>query len=170
MPEVVAAVNGDAPPGSLLANLRTQAAAQRETKTLDLPVGGAFGDSLIIRYGFLAIEDMDRYAELQPGNLRATSLTIDMMVSACRTVIGRDSGGVETDLGVKLDTELWQLLDWALPPGIQSADDITPREVVLALFGGNPMALVNHAERLITWFQDPSQAPGESSAAISFGS
>ena len=154
----------DAPPGSMLASLRAHAAAQRRQRTLDVPVGGDLGN-LIVRYGYLGVDAMDRYGELVPGQIKQTSLTIDMLVSACRTVLYRHDDQLQ-DLDVGLGGKLWGLLGWDLPPGIERAEDVPTPDVVLALFGGNGMALVTHAERVITWMQDPVDV-GESSAATS---
>jgi len=155
----------DAPAGSMLAALRRRAASQRAVKHLDVAVGGDFGEDLLVRYGYLALEDMDRYGDLQPGQIRATSLTIDMLISACRTVLFRHQGQL-VDLEVGLGGELWERLGWPLPAGITNARDIPAPDVVAELFARNGMALVTHAERVVSWMQDPADA-GEASAATS---
>jgi hypothetical protein len=156
----------DAAPGSVLASLRARAKAQRQDKTLDLAVGGDFGEHLVVRYGLLALDELDRYAILgQSGRTPDMTLAIDMMVAACRTLLWRDNG-VDTDLAVGLDAGLWQLLDWPLPPGVEAHDDLTAREVVDALFGHNGSALAQHLDELARWMQNPRVIePGESSAA-----
>ena len=159
--------NGSAEPGSALARIRAAAAAQRKDRSLELPVGGEFGDRLVLRYGLLPLEDMDRYADLAAGaSPRLSALTIDMMVSACRTVLWREQG-TDTDLAVGLTAELWELMDWPLPEGVDELADLTPREIVLALFGGNGMAVVGHAEELMTWMRAPGTPPGGASGASS---
>lgn len=154
-------------PGSALARIRAAAAAQRAERTTDIAVGGAFGQRLWVRYGVLPLEEMDRYADLATGATpRMSALAVDMMVSACRTVLWREDGS-ETDLEVGLDSRLWELMAWPLPTGTEPAD-LTPREVVLALFGGNGMAVVEHSTELITWMSGgEGPGPGESSAATS---
>lgn len=155
-----------AEPGSALARIRAAAAAQRQDRHQDIAVGGAFGEHLVIRYGLLPLEDMDRYADLATGKApRLSALTIDMMVSACRTVLWREDG-TDTDLATGLDSGLWELLDWPLPPET-TPEELTPREIVLAVFGGNGMAVVEHAEQLMSWMRAPGAGPGESSAATS---
>jgi hypothetical protein len=156
--------NGGAEPGSVLAQLRARAAAQRETKRLDLPVGGAFGDLLQLRYRPLPVDELERYAELT-GRITNVALAIEMMVSCCETALWVEHGQT-ADLGVRLTSDLWELLDWPLPVGIESAADLAPRELVNALFGGNGMALGAHLERLSSWMTDPEGTePGEASAA-----
>lgn len=163
---VVSADAAGPEPGSALARIRSAAAAQRVARSTEIAVGGAFADHLWLRYGLLPLEEMDRYAELSAGaSPRLSALTVDMMVSACRTVLWREDG-IQTDLEVGLDGRLWELMDWPLPPATTAAE-LTPREIVLALFGGNGMGVVEHAEQLMTWMRGPGQPPGESSAATS---
>jgi hypothetical protein len=151
----------DAPPGSPLARLRQQAARQREQRTFDLAVGGAFGDQLVVRYGALPVSELERYAELG-DKLTNLSLVIDAMVSSCRTVLYDGS-----DLEVTLDHRLWTLLGWELPPAIDAPDELLPREVIEALFGHNALALGEHVNRLVSWMQDADESPGEASGATS---
>lgn len=154
-PVVVADTDDGAARGSVLAALRAQAAQVRAQATTDLPVGGAFGDRLVIRYGVLPIEDLDRYSDLAAGGaVSNVNLAIDMMVSTCRTVL---YDGI--DLNVKLDRHLWELLGYPLPTGMESSADLTPREIVSAVFGDNGMALGSHASTLITWME--GQRSGE---------
>ena len=165
--DVVGASNGapaaDAPPGSMLATLRARAAAQRKDKHLDLPVGGAFGDSLVIRYRLLPVDQAERFAELGE-RLSNIALVIDMMVTTCMTVLWREHEA-DTDLGVGLDQRLWDLLGWPMP---ETVDELTPHEVVVGLFADNALALGEHAERLATWMRAPEGPPvGEPSAGSS---
>ena len=57
-------VTRDAPPGSVLAGLSAAAELQRQTRHLELPVGGHFADKLRIRYRVLAQREWDKYAVL----------------------------------------------------------------------------------------------------------
>lgn len=157
--------NGDdAAAGSLLSSLRAAARAQRIERHLDLAVGGPFGDQLVIRYHGLPVEELDRYAELS-GRITNLSLSIDMMVSCVQTVLGV-ADGVETDLGVGLGAELWELLDFPLPEGVSLAD-ITPREMVNALWHERGMALGAHVGALVAWQTEEGTTPGEPSAPTS---
>jgi hypothetical protein len=155
-------------PGSALARIKRAAAQQRGQRHVELVVGGAFGEHLVVRYGVLPIDEMDRYVDLaNPGaSMRLSQLTLDLMVSAARTVLWVEGDDV-TDLGVRLDSSLWQLLDWPLPDGV-ALDELTPREIVLALFGDNGLAVLAHAEELMGWMRDPGgDSPGEALAATS---
>jgi len=148
----------------VLSQLRARAAKQAQEKTIELAVGGEFGDMLVVRYGVLPVDELERYVDMA-GKLSDLKMAIDMQVSACKTLIWREHG-TDTDLGVRLDGALWSLLDWPLPDGVSDASELVPREVVVHLFGGNGAALANHLERLASWMQDPGgEAPGESLAA-----
>jgi hypothetical protein len=157
----------DAAPGSILAGLRERAARTRENKTLDVVVGGDFGDALVVRYGMPQRGVMDRYIALVQagGKISELSATIDLAVASCRTLLARD-GDRLVDLNVRLDAGLWRLLDWPLPEGIESHDELTADEVAYALFGGNEVRLANHVGEVGQWLQNPGgEPPGEASAA-----
>lgn len=157
---------GDAAPGSVLGSLRARAARAREQKRLDLAVGGSFGDLLRVRYRPLPLDELERYSELT-GRLGNVGLMVDLMVSCAETVLWVEHGA-ETDLGVRLESRLWELLDWPLPAGVETAAELTPRELLDGLFEHNAMALGQHGERLVDWMLNPAEgesAPGEPSAA-----
>lgn len=154
----------DAAPGSVLAQLRERAARQREAKRYELPIGGAFGDNLVAVYGVLPIAELEHYTSLA-GKLGDLAMATDVAISACTTLLWREHDD-RTDLGVRYGPELWALLGWPLPEGVESVDDLLPRDVVSALFGGNGIAQLAHVEKVVTWMQDPGgDAPGEASAA-----
>ena len=158
-------VEQDAAPGSVLAQLRARAEVQREERTLDLPVGGAFGERLVIRYRVLPPREWDEYAALltpDTGTKLTTPmsvLNVRMMAAACETVLWVEDGE-ESDLGCRLDAQLAELLGHPLPESTEYAD-LTVVEIVEALFA-SPMAVTSHAGNLVQWMQDPSGAePGE---------
>jgi hypothetical protein len=154
----------DSARGSVLARLRAQAAEQTRSQHLDLVVGGAFGSNLLLRYRVLDVDELDRFASLG-GKLTDISLAIEMMVTTCTAVLWRDDAGDVTDLAVTLEPGLWELMGWELPEGVE-LDELTPREVVVQLFGGNGPSLAIHLTRLAEWMQRPGgPSPGESSAA-----
>ena len=152
----------DAAPGSVLAQLRAQAAAQRKARTLDLPVGGAFGDELVIRYRVLERREWDKYAVLLTpaavgggeGDLPPMSvLNARMMAAACETVLYDGE-----DLRTRLDGRLAEMLGHPLADGM-SYDDLGVLEVVDGLFP-SPMAVTAHAGELVRWMADPSDPGG----------
>lgn len=155
-----AAPAADAPPGSALAQLRAAVSAERSERSLDLAVGGAFSDQLVVRYGGLPVGDLERYSELS-GRLGNLGLAIDMAVSCCRTMLWRTADGQLTDLEVRLGPKLWALGQWPLPDGM-SADELTPRQVVEELWRDRGMALGAHLTRLVEWQSEEERPPGES--------
>jgi hypothetical protein len=165
--ELEPAHDDDAAPGSVLAQLRARAEAQRQARTLELPVGGAFGENLVIRYRVLERREWDKYAVLltpavtaggDTGDLPPMSvLNARMMAAACETVLWLD-GDERHDLEVRLDGRLAEMLGHPLPPGT-SYDDLGVLEVVEGLFP-SPMAVTAHAGELVRWMQDPSNPGG----------
>ena len=155
----------DAAPGSVLAQLRARAEVQRQARTIELPVGGAFGESLVIRYRVLERREWDKYAVLLTPNVATgdadlppmSVLNARMMAAACETVLWVE-GDERHDLEVRLDGELARLLAYPLPEGM-GYDDLGVLEVVEALFP-SPMAVTTHAGELVTWMQDPSNPGG----------
>lgn len=143
----------DAAPGSVLGQLRAAAARQREEQLLELPVGGAFGQHLVIVYGVLPPDELQRYTQIAQRT-GEVALAIDMAVASCKRVLWRENGS-DTDLNVGLDARLWALLEWPLPEGVRDASELTASEVVYGLFGNNGLAMGAHLERLSTWMQDP---------------
>jgi hypothetical protein len=155
----------DAAPGSVLAQLRVQAEAQRRARTLELEVGGA--TTLVIRYRVLERREWDKYAVLLTpsaasggtGDLPPMSvLNARMMAAACQTVLFVDDQGERHDLAVRLDGELARLLGYPLPPGM-SYSDLGVLDVVDALFA-SPMAVTAHAGDLVQWMQNPTDPGG----------
>lgn len=155
----------DAPPGSALAQLRAAVSLKRAERTLELPVGGPFGDHLVVRYGGLPVGELERYSELS-GRLGNLALAIDMAVSCCRTMLWRTEAGHLEDLEVRLGPKLWALGEWPLPDGL-SAEDMTPRQVVEELWRDRGMALGAHLTRLVDWQSEEERPVGESSGATS---
>ena len=144
-------------PSSMLADLRRRAAAQRREHVTLIDVGGEFGDKLKVRYGVLPMNDMERYAELQAGGAMTNmSLAIDLMVACCKELVFvTDEGEVvlSDERGpVGLEDRLADLMDWPRP-----GDELTPREVVNLLFGGNALALDSHIGKLVEWMRAPER-------------
>ena len=155
---------GDAAPGSVLDVLRNAAAEQAQARTFDLPIGGAFGPHLLARYRVLDVDELERFPQLS-GKIADIYIAVEMMVTTCTTLLWRDDHGDLTDLNAAYEPKLWELMGWPLPEHT-SLDDLTPREVVVKLFGNNGTALSLHLQRLSEWLQNErSVSPGESLAA-----
>jgi hypothetical protein len=171
-PEPAAPPTTDAAPGSVLATLRARAAAQRHTSTLVLPVGGSFPE-LHIRYKLpdatMADRLMARAAQLNQDKTgpQVSAFNVDLMTSACDTLLFRHDDGHDEDLKVGLDHRLWELVGWELPASM-TAGDVTVHEIIGTLFDNNWFRVNAHGGELLTWLQDPGgESPGEASAASS---
>jgi hypothetical protein len=139
----------EGPPGSLLSRLRDRAAeAQRET-VVDVDVGGAFGDLLVARYAPPPLDELERHAEYV-GKASELSIAIDLIVRANVGMFARDGDRLEEladELGtIRLSGRLLRLLEIEPPVG---DEDLTPREVLHWLFGGNGPAIATHVTEVM---------------------
>jgi hypothetical protein len=128
----------------------------------DIDVPGYNGD-LFVRYRLLSGDDIDEINQRVRQTVKGRSeqllaVTLDNLIAACDEVWVRDEGRElplrehETytgphDLPVKFDAALADYLEFTneLP------DPPTARSVLLALFGGNDLAISAHGARLIQW-------------------
>jgi hypothetical protein len=158
-------------PGSIVARLRERARAQQTTRTIEMPVGGEFGDRLYIKYGVLNPDDMDRFVATRQGvnlkDISATAVTMDMMARACQCLIGKYEGESEVlsdELGVvKLEDRLAKLLDLRSP----EEPALTSYEVIKRLFGRNGAAITSHGDDLATWMTDPASTETDAAGEYS---
>lgn len=143
-----------AEPGSIVARLREKAKQQQAVKRIDIPVGGEFGEHLVIRYKPLPPAAMDSF--VARGIVRAEEIpftddTMDMMARCCVEVIGRygDEEVVleDADGPVRLEHRLAVLLDFPRAEGVK----MTSHEVILALFANNGPMLGEHSATLMKW-------------------
>jgi len=165
MPEPVE-VPQAVPEDSIIGRLRSKTAAQQKEKTKAFPVGGEFGNMLQIRYKPLKPDVLDDFIVQQENvsQLRAIQMNMDMMSRACVSVEGYDPNSHErtvlTDAAgnkILLDNRLAIMLDMPNPTGEQ----LTAREVITLLFGGNGLAIGSHGDDVTTWMRAPGGAePG----------
>lgn len=164
--------NGAGRSNSLLTQLRARAKAQQAEHSVELPVGGEFGTWLKIKYKVLdegPLDDFIARRQASPDKSpRVTSLNMDLMAQSCMNVVGYDENGggswvLEDDDGpVRLEHRLAVLLDLPLLPTTAEHPqqiEYNAHEVIMLLFGKNPMAVVSHGDDLATWMQDPKKAP-----------
>lgn len=164
--------NGQVEPNSLLANLRRAAARQQEEQLKEFMVGGEFKKTLWIRYKPLDPEPMDTFIsrrakirELQEEDPRVglpiTQFNMDLMAQGCVAVVGADEDGenkidLEDEFGkVKLEHRLAMLLELPVPPTGQ----LNSHEVIMMIFGGNAMRIVEHGDDVLGWMRDPTAQP-----------
>jgi len=142
---------GDAAPGSLLAQLRADAAHKREqqTVTIDLPPIGR--TPLRATYAALGLDDLERYAAGTNVNTATLASNLEILARACRSIEGQDQEGdwyvLEDDAGpVTFDDRLHRLIGWERP------DDefVYPVAAVYeAVFDGNGFAVLQHSVKVM---------------------
>jgi len=164
---------GDAPPGSVLAQLRERANAERHTRTLDVPVGTErWGDMLTIRYRMPGMEEADRLlaatarfagADTSGQGVSMGQAGLELMATCCVTVIAHIDDRNE-DLEVRLTGRLLSMLGLPYPPGVENPNDVTAREVVEQLFDENWVAINVHAGQIMGWLQQGVGGLGEASS------
>jgi hypothetical protein len=160
---------------SLLAGLRRKAKSQQQKHTVDLAVGGEFGDRLRIRYKVLDPGPLEEFLEKRAGDgdtmPRRSVLNMDLMAQACVCVVGYNDEGESAILqdqtgSVRLEHRLALLLELPLPEwhGEGPPPDMDAHDVIMRLFGMNLMAMLAHGDELATWMQDPVNyvQPGKS--------
>jgi hypothetical protein len=165
-PEVPQEFRADAPPGSVIDQLRRRAAAQQKKKVKAFPVGGEFGDWLQVRYTPLPPDQLDDFiaGQTEVSQERAVELNMDMMARSCVDVIGvnQDSKDVtilqDADGPVRLEHRLIVLLDMPIPEGAL----LTSREVISYIFGNNGLAIGEHGDQIVSWMRKPGVAEGNS--------
>ena len=163
--EAPAPAAGDAPPGSILAQLRERAASERRNRTLEVPVGtDRWGDMLSVRYRMPAMEEADRllsamarFANDAAGMGKAG---LELMASCCLTVLAHADGRTE-DLETRITGHLLELLGLPFPPGVTNPNEVTTQEVVETLFDQNWVAINLHAGQIVNWLQEGVGGLGE---------
>ncbi len=163
----------DAPPGSVLAQLRARAQRQRADHTLDVPIDiDPWNGILVARYRMPPLEDADRLiaaaATLTSTSGPTPSMTrtsVDLLATCCVTLLGRAETGELEDLEHRYTGRLLTLLALPLPQGVDDAQDATVGEVLGVLFSDNWLAVNAHAAKVMGWLQGGESALGEASAA-----
>jgi hypothetical protein len=160
------ATNGNA--ASILGSIKTRAKLQQEEHLKEFPVGGEFGNLLKIKYKVLEQGPLDSFIarrQAQAEKPQMTALSMQFMAQACLCLVAYDESGkhsivLEDGEGVmRLEHRLAEFLE-IVPPNpnpIAPAEPLSATEVIMLLFGKNAMAVVAHADELMTWMQDPSK-------------
>ena len=161
----------DAKPGSILWRLREQARQQKGDQTIDLPVGGEFGEWLMIRYQTIDVDRLDVFItkRMNQTDPKALEVNMDLMAQACIGIVGHDPSTGDKEVLTHPDGKpmvfeqaLIELLEMPIPPG----PELSARDVIILLFARNGVAIGQHGNELVLWMQDPRKEfkPGEASA------
>jgi hypothetical protein len=143
--DVIAESNGaldNGARGSLLEKLRSRAAAAQRQHTVDVDIGGAYGDLLVARYAPPTLDELERYIEYV-GKSSELTIALEIAVRANVAMLVRDGDKLEPlsdDEGqIRLGVRLLRFLE--LPV---LADELSAREVFETLHGGNGSAIATH--------------------------
>ena len=168
-PPVAVAPTPDAPPGSVLADLRARAAARQVGRTLDVPLDhDPWGGLLVVRYQPPPMEDVDRLIAAAAAETAAKSssrASTDVIATCCQTILGAAKDGTLHDLEVRFTGRLLALLELPLPPGIDNPNDATIAEVLAVVFDDNWLAINVHAGKVMTWLTQGGDPLGEGKGA-----
>lgn len=148
---VVPGMRGDAAPDSVLAQLRRDVAAKRESQTvvLDWMLGGSH---VRATYGTLDVDEAERFiAGAAVDTSHPLSGNLEALARACRSIeveVGGEWKVLEDAAGpVTFDDRLTRLLGWERP-----GDEYryAVREVYAAMFGQDGFAVMTHARLALT--------------------
>jgi hypothetical protein len=152
---------------SLVSRLRKQRKEIAEQTFHDLDLPGYNGE-IFVRYRLLDGTEIDAIRQKIRKTVRGRSeqvlaATLDNLITACDEVWVRDEGKEiplrehkdftgNRDMPVKFDSQLAEFLQFST----ELPDPPTARSVVLALFGGNDLAVSMHGAFLMRWMMNSS--------------
>lgn len=157
-------------PNSVMESLRARHRELVQAKTLDLPIPGYDGD-LVCRYRLLSMKELENIGnrvqkQVKGQGDRVLLASLDSIIIACEGMhYSRDGQLVplSESLGkdeppIKYDERLVEFL--ALK--ISEEDTMGPaRKVVIAVFGGNEIAILDHSRAIGQWSADTSRDVSE---------
>lgn len=145
-----------------LAQAREESAQARETF---IAIPGYKGIDLLARYRLLEGHEIEKIArrsmgkkkQRQAGSMwdRNLSAAMDTMAEACTGIYYQREGDEEPQALAFGDEPIFGFGDPGLVTGLRLDPSLdTVRKVILAMFGGNDLAISDHAIRLNRWFTD----------------
>lgn len=146
---------------SLLEQLREKRRAAAAAKTIDLPIPGYDGD-LIARYRLLDVlvdgkqlgEKIRR--EFTSQTERTFYGALDTLITACEGLYIRNQASGELE-PLDPDGQGPVCYDHRLAEGLE-LEASTARETLKALFNGEEVRILTHADQLGRWMADPASA------------
>jgi hypothetical protein len=134
--------------GSLAERAKLARARAEAEKTIDLEVTPNYAGVLSMRYralGWGAIAKIrDRHAKIKDDALRELYISCDQLITACEGAFEVQPDGSLKDLNVRWGPRLADLL------GVDTPDEATGRQALLAIFGLDTYAVV-HFQQYIAW-------------------
>jgi hypothetical protein len=143
----------DAPPDSMLAQMRAISERRREQAELTLIIPG-WEDRLRVTYGYVDLDTLEGYSNVDLTHASGVSLSLDMLAKATIRVEGLNATTGEWETfrdqqgPVPFDDRFARLLGWPRPdPDFEFA----VRQVYEGVFAGNGLAIATHAAEVSTW-------------------
>lgn len=169
-------IEPDAQPNSVMESLRAKHRELVNSKTLDLPIPGYEGE-LVARYRLLSMKELERIGnrvqkQVKGQGDRVLLASLDSIIVACDGLYYNRDGklvSLSESIGkdeppIKYDDRLIDFLGLTLDEG----DSMGPaRKTVLAVFGGNDIAVLDHSRAIGQWSADTSRDVSEAFLTIS---
>lgn len=148
------AQGSQASPDSLITQLRERAAEKREDgeKTIGLP--GRWQDFLRVTYGYVDLDELEGYANLDLEHTSSVGLSLDMLAKAVKRIEALNAATGEWELvsdvhgPVSFDDRLARLLSWPRP---DDDYEFSTRQVYEGMFSGNGILLGQHIAEVSQW-------------------
>jgi len=143
-----------ASPDSLIGQLRATAAERREAETLTIDIPGRWAGKLRIVYGYVALEVIESYGDIDLAHTSNIGMTLDLLSKATRAVEAYDREeekwtAISDAAGpVVFDDRFTRLLDWPRP---DSDYEFSVRQVYEGMFNGNGLAIGQHVNEVGRW-------------------
>lgn len=176
-------------PDSIMGKLRQQHQDMKQSKTLDLPIPGYDG-MLVAKYRLLHIKELEIIGERVQREVtgtgeRVTLSSIDAIATACLGLYYNRDGelvGLNDSIGpdeaaIRFDDRLIAFLKLdisdegiarIMPDGMSGIERLGPaRRTVLAVWGGNDIAIIDHSRAIGQWSSDTSKRVTEAFLARS---
>ena len=161
------------PPDSLIAQLRARAAEKQAKGEVTIPLHGLWEGRLRVTYGYVDLDTLEGYADVDLTHVSNIGMTLDMLGKACKRIEGCDQetgewATLEDAHGaVGFDDRLARLLGFPRPD-----DDweFSTRQVYELVFEGNGLAIGAHVTQAATWMGIVNQEEESGKTSTSGGS
>jgi hypothetical protein len=157
-------------PNSVMESLRAKHRELRESKTLDLPIPGYDGD-LVARYRLLTMKELENIGnrvqkQVKNQGDRVLRASLDAIIVACEGMYYNRDGRLvplsesisKDEPMIKYDDRLIEFLALELREDDPLEPTLGPaRKTVLAVFGENDIAILDHSRAIGQWSSDTSR-------------
>jgi hypothetical protein len=143
-----------ASPDSLITQLRERAAEKRADGELTVGIPGRWEGTLRVVYGYVDLDELEGYANLDLARVNNLSMSLDMLSKAVKRIeaLNRDTDEWQTVSDaqgpVTFDDRFSRLLGWPRP---DQDYEFSVRQVFEGVFSGNGLAIGQHVGEVATW-------------------